>query len=190
MYNSVLKYSLKTQLRTLQRPMWRYQSSVAYINAMKSLKLGLKKAMIAKDEARKTTIRSILSAVKNEEIDKNEKSDMDEYALFEVYEKLIKQRKVSIEDYKKNKRDDLVEKEATEMSIIEQYLKELPVATEEEIALNAEKLLQGTYKENPKQSLKDIIKTSNIKEISQAWNCSEKAVRAALAKHYKKVFSE
>ncbi len=87
-------------------------------------------AIRARDEARKTAIRMLTWAVKNAEVAAGKPlSDADVLGLIV---KQAKQRKESIEEFQKGKRDDLVAKERAELAVLEAYLP--PQMSREEIA--------------------------------------------------------
>jgi uncharacterized protein YqeY len=80
----------------------------------------MKAAMRAKDGERLATIRLLLAALKLKEVD--ERVDLDDAAVIGVVDKLLKQRRDSIEAFTKAGRQDLADKEAAEMKVIEVYL--------------------------------------------------------------------
>jgi uncharacterized protein YqeY len=80
----------------------------------------MKIAMRAKDSARLLTIRGLLAAIKQKEVDK--RVSLDDNAIVAVIDKQIKQRKDSISQFQTAQRADLVEKESAELSILESYL--------------------------------------------------------------------
>ena len=80
----------------------------------------MKSAMRAKETVRLGTIRLLLAALKQREVD--ERIVLDDAAVIAIVEKLIKQRKDSIFQFEKAKRDDLVAIEAAEMEILQTYL--------------------------------------------------------------------
>ncbi len=80
----------------------------------------MKAAMKAKDSARLSTIRMLLAAVKQREVD--ERIVLDDTQLVGVVDKLIKQRKDSIAAFQQAGRSDLVDKEAAEVAVLEAYL--------------------------------------------------------------------
>ncbi|MCE9549379.1 GatB/YqeY domain-containing protein [Candidatus Nomurabacteria bacterium] len=91
------------------------------------IKNGIKEAMMAKDALKLQAFRAMSAAFTNELVAKNKKpQDMltDEEALA-VIAKLAKQRKDSIEQFKKGGREDLVKEEEAELSILETYLPKL-----------------------------------------------------------------
>jgi uncharacterized protein YqeY len=82
----------------------------------------MKAAMRAGEKDRLATIRLILAAVKQIEVD--ERITLDEARMLAVLEKLAKQRKESIAQFESGGRADLVAKEAAELAIIKSYLPE------------------------------------------------------------------
>ena len=80
----------------------------------------MKVAMRAKDAPRLLTIRGLLAACKQREVD--ERIVLDDAAVIAIIDKLVKQRKDSITQFTAGNRPDLVEKEAAELSVLEAYL--------------------------------------------------------------------
>ncbi len=80
----------------------------------------MKTAMRAKDAARLGTIRLLLAAVKQREVD--ERIVLDDAAIVGVVDKLIKQRKDSITAFASAGRTDLVDKESAELAVLQAYL--------------------------------------------------------------------
>jgi uncharacterized protein len=82
----------------------------------------MKNAMRAKDTARLGTIRLLLAAMKQKEVD--ERIELDDGAVVAIIEKLIKQRKDSISQFQAAKRDDLVAIENAELIVLQDYMPE------------------------------------------------------------------
>jgi uncharacterized protein YqeY len=80
----------------------------------------MKTAMRAKDAARLSAIRMLQAAIKQKEVD--ERIVADDTAVVPIVEKLIKQRKDSIEQFAKAGRTDLVDKETAELELLSGYL--------------------------------------------------------------------
>ncbi len=80
----------------------------------------MKDAMRARDAARLLTIRMLLAAVKQREVD--ERITLDDAAVVAIVDKLIKQRKDSIAAFETAGRTDLVDKESAELLILQGYL--------------------------------------------------------------------
>jgi uncharacterized protein YqeY len=96
-------------------------------------------AMKAKAAERLSVLRMMKAAVKNKEIDA--RCELDDPAVIQVLSTLIKQRRDSIQQYLQGGRQDLADKEAAEIPIIEEYL---PAAvTDEEIAAVVEEVVNA-----------------------------------------------
>ncbi|MGZ5180196.1 MAG: GatB/YqeY domain-containing protein [Ramlibacter sp.] len=80
----------------------------------------MKAAMRAKDTERLGTIRLLTAAMKQKEVD--ERVELDDAAVVAIVDKLIKQRKDSIEAFQKAARQDLADKEAAEVTVLQAYL--------------------------------------------------------------------
>ena len=80
----------------------------------------MKTAMRAKDSERLGTIRLLLAACKQKEVD--ERVVLYDAAVVAIVDKLIKQRKDSIEAFQKAGRKDLADKEAAELIVLQAYL--------------------------------------------------------------------
>ena len=80
----------------------------------------MKAAMRAKEAARLLTIRGLLAAMKQKEVD--ERIELDDAAVIGIVDKLIKQRKDSISQFGAAGRTDLVDKETAELQVLESYL--------------------------------------------------------------------
>lgn len=80
----------------------------------------MKAAMRAKEADRLSTIRMLLAACKQKEVD--ERVVLDDAAVIGIVDKLIKQRKDSIAAFEQAGRTDLVEKEGAELKVLEAYL--------------------------------------------------------------------
>lgn len=76
--------------------------------------------MKAGDKPRLSTLRLVSAAIKQREVD--ERVELDENATIGVLDKLMKQRRESVSQYKEAGRDDLVAREESEMAIIADYL--------------------------------------------------------------------
>jgi len=80
----------------------------------------MKAAMRAKDAPRLLTIRGLLAAMKQREVD--ERIELDDAAVVAIVDKLVKQRKDSIQQFGAGGRQDLVDKESAELKVLEGYL--------------------------------------------------------------------
>jgi uncharacterized protein YqeY len=80
----------------------------------------MKTAMRAKDAPRLLTIRGLLAAIKQREVD--DRVVLDDAAVIAIVDKLVKQRKDSIAQFTAGNRQDLVDKESAELAVLEGYL--------------------------------------------------------------------
>lgn len=80
----------------------------------------MKAAMRAKESERLATIRLLLAAIKQREVD--ERVTLDDAGVTAVVDKMIKQRKDSISQFEAAGRNDLVEKEQAEVAVLSAYL--------------------------------------------------------------------
>ena len=95
----------------------------------------MKAAMRAKESDRLGTIRLLLAALKQKEVD--ERVTLDDAMVIAIVDKLIKQRKDSISQFAAAGRDDLVAKESAELTVLEAYLPTRLSADEIDAAVRA-----------------------------------------------------
>ncbi len=95
----------------------------------------MKAAMRAKDVARLGTIRLLLAAAKQREVD--ERIVLDDSAMVAIVDKLIKQRKDSVAAYTQAQRQDLADKEEAEIKVLEAYLPQRLTASEIKTAVES-----------------------------------------------------
>jgi uncharacterized protein YqeY len=95
----------------------------------------MKSAMRAKEADRLSTIRMLLAACKQREVD--ERVVLDDAAVIGIVDKLIKQRKDSIAAFSQAGRTDLVDKETAEVGVLEAYLPQRLSAQEVQEAVSA-----------------------------------------------------
>jgi uncharacterized protein YqeY len=88
----------------------------------------MKAAMRARETERLSTIRMLLAACKQREVD--ERITLDDAAIVGIVDKLIKQRRDSIAAFEQAGRTDLVEKESAELRVLQAYLPQRLSASE------------------------------------------------------------
>ena len=91
----------------------------------------LKSAIRAQDALRRNVLRSLRSEVHNEEI-AQQKPLEDDDAIVGVISRQVRQRRESISEFRKGRRDDLVQREESELAVLLEYLPQQ--LTPEEIA--------------------------------------------------------
>ena len=95
----------------------------------------MKTAMRAKDSERLGTIRLLLAACKQKEVD--ERVELDDAMVVAIVDKLIKQRKDSVEAFVKAERQELADKESAEILVLQAYLPQRMSADEVLAAVKA-----------------------------------------------------
>ena len=80
----------------------------------------MKDAMRSGDEIRKRTVRMVLAAVKQAEVDK--RIELDDMAVISLIQKEVKNRRESMEEAKKANRADLIEANEAEIKVLEVFL--------------------------------------------------------------------
>ena len=114
----------------------------------------VKDAMKSGDDVRKRTLRMVLAAIKQTEVDKRE--EIDEMAVLGLIQKEIKNRRESIEDAKKAERPDLIEENEAEIKVLEVFLpKAMP---EEELKV----IVQAAIAETGAATMADMGKVMKI----------------------------
>jgi uncharacterized protein YqeY len=103
-------------------------------------------AMRAKDQARLAPLRMLKTALTNKGVEKGR--DLEDAEAMQVVSTLIKQRRDSIEQFQKGGRQDLVEKETAEISILEHYLP--PPVPEADLAAAIDAVVSETGAAGPK----------------------------------------
>jgi uncharacterized protein len=134
-------------------------------------------AMKARDEARLSTLRMVKSALKNREVEKM--APLDDKESQQVLSTLIKQRKDSVEQFTKGGRQEMADKEAAEIVLIESYLPK--AAGEAEIAA----AVKAVIAEMGSPTMKDmgtVMKNAMAKFAAQGMRVDGKVVSDAVKK--------
>lgn len=114
----------------------------------------MKACMRAGEKERLGTIRLILSAIKQREVD--ERVDQDNAAVIAVLDKMSKQRRESIEQFAKAGRTDLVDKESAELDIVQSYMPKQLSDTE------VDNMIAEAIKSTGASSVKDMGKVMGL----------------------------
>ena len=107
-------------------------------------------AMRSKDQLRLSVLRMMKSAIKNKEIEKMK--PLDDGEALSVLNTLVKQRKDSVDQFRKGGREELAQKEESEIKVIEEYL---PAAASEDDIRQA---IEEAVQETGASSIKDMGK--------------------------------
>lgn len=111
-------------------------------------------AMRAKDKARLSALRLVTAAIKQVEVDS--RSELDDAGVLLVLEKMLKQRRDSLEQYESAGRTDLADQERFEIDIIEAYMPEALPAEE------LEALIDAAIAETGAASMRDMGKVMGV----------------------------
>jgi uncharacterized protein YqeY len=114
----------------------------------------VKIAMREKDKDRLTTLRMILAAIKQKEVD--ERIELDDTQILAVLDKMAKQHRDSINQFQQAGRNDLVEKENRELAIVQTYL---PTQLSD---AEIRQLLQDAIRETGAVSMQDMGKVMAV----------------------------
>ena len=126
----------------------------------KQIVADLTAAMKAQDAARTSTLRMVKAAMMNRQIEKG--SELDDDDMQKLLRSLVKQRRDSIEQYEKAGRQELVDKETAEISVIETYLPQ--AASQEEI----EHAVAAAIAETGATSMRDMGKVMKAAQAALA----------------------
>jgi uncharacterized protein YqeY len=125
----------------------------------------LKDAMKSGDEVRKRTVRMVLAAVKQAEVDK--RLELDDMAVMSLIQKEIKNRRESLEEARKANRSDLVEANVAEIQVLEVFLpKAMP---EEELRALIQDAIAETGASSPAEMGK-VMKAAMARVAGRAPN--------------------
>ena len=114
----------------------------------------MKSAMKSHESERLGTIRLLQAAIKQKEVD--ERIEVNDDHILTIIEKMLKQRRDSIEAYKDANRSDLLEKEEFEVSLLQKYLPE-PL-NESQI----EEIIEESIKSSGASTIKDMGTVMNL----------------------------
>mgnify|MGYP001813961582 FL=1 len=132
----------------------------------------VKTAMRARDQKRLTALRLITAAIKQVEIDK--RIEMDDQAILAVLDKMVKQRRDSLEQYNAAGRDDLAAQEQFELELISVYLPE--ALSDDELAT----LIKQAVADTGASSIRDMGKVMNQLRGQVQGRADMKAVSSAV----------
>ena len=132
----------------------------------------VKNAMRSRERDQLAALRLVTAAIKQMEIDK--RIELEDVQVLVVLDKMVKQRRESLEQYEKAGREDLAEKERFELSLIQAYLPE-PLAEEDLAAL-----IQNTILDLGASSIRDMGQVMNALRGQVQGRADMKAVSQAV----------
>ncbi len=135
----------------------------------------MKTAMRSQDKERLSTIRLILAALKQREVD--ERITLTDEHVLAILDKMLKQRRESIIQYEAGKRPDLVQKESAEIQVIQHYL---PAQLSD---AEIDKLIAAAIKETGAASARDMGKVMGVLKPKVQGRADIAAVSAKVKKH-------
>ncbi|HSG43430.1 MAG TPA: GatB/YqeY domain-containing protein [Anaerolineales bacterium] len=124
------------------------------MNIKEQLNDSMKDAMKSGDEVRKRTVRMVLAAIKQSEVDK--RAELDEMAVIGLIQKEVKNRRESIEEAQKADRADLVSENEAEIKVLEVFL---PKAMPED---ELKTIVQAAIAETGASTMADMGKVMKI----------------------------
>ena len=130
----------------------------------------MKAAMRAKEAARLSTVRLLLAAMKQKEVD--ERVELGDADVLAIIEKMLKQRRESIAQFEKASRQDLADKEKAEIEVLSAYLPQK--MSEAEVA----QALAAALAESGASGIKDMGKVMAILKPKLAGRADMGAVSA------------
>ena len=119
--------------------------------------LDMQNAMRSKDSEKLNAIRLLQSSIKQKEVD--DRVEIDDTMILNIIEKMLKQRRDSIEAFKKANRNDLVAKEEFEVKLLQTYMPE-PLSSED-----VEKEIESAIKAADAKSMKDMGSVMNAVKL-------------------------
>lgn len=130
------------------------------MNLLDKINAQLKESALKQDKDKVLTLRLIISALKDKEIEKRgaglKDTSIKDEDVIAVFNKMLKQRRESLEIYKKASRNDLAEKENKEINIIQEFL---PKQLDDN---DTKKVCESAVKEVGAVSIKDMGKAMVI----------------------------
>jgi len=130
------------------------------MNLLDKINTQLKESALKQDKDKVLTLRLIISALKDKEIEKRgaglKDTSIKDEDVITVFNKMLKQRRESLEIYKKASRNDLAEKENKEINIIQEFL---PKQLDDN---DIKKVCESAIKEAGAASIKDMGKVMAI----------------------------
>ena len=132
----------------------------------------VKNAMRAQQREQLAVLRLVTAAIKQKEVD--ERVDLDDSQVLAVLDKMVKQRRESLEQYQQAGRDDLAAQEQFELDLIQTYLPEQ--LGEEELA----ELISKTIDELGASSIRDMGPVMNALRSEVQGRADMKAVSQAV----------
>ena len=141
----------------------------------------LQQAMKSREPLKVSTLRLILAAIKDRDLDSRSKGNGDAIAdsnILEILSKMVKQRKESISAYKKAGRNDLADQEDNEIKIISEFLPQKLTNGE------LKKIIEDTISATNSETIRDLGKVMAEIKNNYAGRCDLAEVSNILRKRF------
>jgi len=142
------------------------------MNLAERINNDLKQAMLKKDEAGLRAIRAIKAAIIIAQTEKGGSKDLSEDTEIKLLQKLVKQRKDSLDIYKQQNRADLAVKEQEELDVIEKYLP--AQMSDDDLKAELQKIITASGVQTPQEmgkvigvAMKQLAGKADGKKISE-----------------------
>jgi len=155
---------------------------IGNMSMIEQIQKDITEAMKARDEQRLSTLRMVKTALKNREIEKM--GALDEKESQQVLSTLIKQRKDSIEQFTKGGRQEMADKEAAEIKVIETYLPK--AAGEEEIVAGVRAAIADMTPPPAMKDMGSVMKAAMARFAAAGMRVDGKVVSEAVKKELSK----
>ncbi|MEO6290907.1 MAG: GatB/YqeY domain-containing protein [Ginsengibacter sp.] len=142
------------------------------MNLEEKVMIDLKSAMLAKDEKSLRSLRAIKAAIINTKTAEGYSGEIKDEDEMKLLQKLVKQRKDSLEIYEEQNREDLASKEREEIEVIEKFLPKQ--MSEEELRKDIENIIEETGASSPA----DMGKVMGVANKKLAGKAEGKAIAA------------
>jgi uncharacterized protein YqeY len=143
-----------------------------------SVQQDMKAALKASDTVRLSVLRMVVSAIKTQAIDKKV-DNLPDSDVIQILKKQVKQRRESIDQFSKGNRQDLADREAKELAILEKYVPEQM----DEAAV--ERLVLDAIKESGMATKADMGKLMKMVMEKAGGRCDGRLLSQAVMKHLK-----
>lgn len=177
MFRSIIQ-NRQTALRVSARLSSRTYATDGQPPIMSQIREGLKQAMRSKNEIEKLVLRAIIAEVKNRDI--NEAGSVaTDLKFVGMVRSMIASREKSIEEYGAANRNDLVEKESSEIEILKKYASLVPIASDAELDAKVQEIVNQLPEEDRK-SMNKVMGKIPWKEVESSWNSTRNSVAGSV----------
>ncbi|GME87817.1 carbon-nitrogen ligase activity, with glutamine as amido-N-donor protein [[Candida] boidinii] len=183
-------FAIRRAILSQSKSFVRFNSSAAWDEAIAAVRQDLKTNIRSRaDPLEKNVIRSILTEVKNFEVSHPEQTN-DEFHLYDLLNKMIKQRKETAAEYMKEGSPDRFQQvglnELREVPYLKKYLESLPVASPDQVDAKVEAIAKA-LKEQDQLTIKTLFSRIPWGTISSEWQASRSSVTESVNRIFAKL---